>query len=33
VKKLRRRWKETKAAVVHEPGAIKQVIGELLTDR
>ena len=33
VKKLRRRWKETKAAAVHEPGAIKQMVGELLTDR
>ena len=32
VKKLRRRWKEAKAAAVHEPGAIKQVFQELFAD-
>jgi hypothetical protein len=32
VKKLRRRWKEAKAAAVHEPGALKQMFGELFTD-
>jgi len=33
VKKLRRRWKEAKAAAAHEPGVIKQIYGELFADR
>ena len=32
VKKQRRRWKEAKAAAVHEPGAVKQMFGELFTE-
>ncbi len=32
VKKLRRRWKEAKAAAVHEPGAMKRMFGELFKD-
>ncbi len=32
VKKQRRRWKEAKAAAVHEPGAVMQMFGELFTD-
>jgi hypothetical protein len=32
VKKLRRRWKEAKAAAAHDPGAVKQVFGELFTN-
>jgi hypothetical protein len=32
VKKQRRRWKEAKAAAVHEPSAVKQPFGELFTD-
>jgi hypothetical protein len=32
VKKLRRRWKETKAAAVHVPGAAWQAIEDLFTD-
>jgi hypothetical protein len=29
VKKLRRRWKEAKAAAVHEPGSVRGIIGEI----
>jgi hypothetical protein len=28
VKKLRRKWKEAKAAAVHEPGSAKGLLGE-----
>jgi hypothetical protein len=32
VKKLRRRWREARAAAVHEPGAAQRMFGELLSD-
>jgi len=31
VKKQRRRWKETKAATVHEPGAALPALDEMIT--
>jgi len=33
VKKLRRRWKETKAAAVHEPEAARQALEALFSER